>query len=560
MSEEIRIGVFICRCGSNIAGFLSTDEVADYAARLPNVVFIKENLYTCSESGTSEIHAAVREHSLNRVVVASCTPRTHEPTFRAACREAGLNPFLFEFVNIREHCSWVHQKERDRATAKARDLVRMGVARAALLEPLEAIEVEVVPRALVVGGGIAGMTSALAIARQGFEVTLVEREPELGGLLKKLYRLYPGNVDAAEFLKKKLDEVAANPRIRVLASSELVELKGFIGNFEAKIRGRGDLFTETFGTIIIATGARVFRPDGLYGYGAPNVITHLELEEMLKRGEQAPASVVMMQCVGARTPERKYCSRICCMTSVKNALLLKRANPETQVTILYREMQTYGDLYEDYFRKAREAGVVFVKYALGRPPVVGQRRVQVYGALLGEEFEIEADLVVLATPLVSSEKAGELSRLLRIAIDQHHFFLEAHAKLKPLDVATDGIYLAGAARFPADVRQSVSEGYGAAARALAHLISGRVLVDPIVSTVDASRCIACGLCEQNCTYNAIAVEESGEGRKARAISASCRGCGTCAAGCPMRAIEMRHYTDAQMEAVIFASEEVGNDG
>jgi heterodisulfide reductase subunit A len=553
-NDEVRIGVFVCRCGSNIAGFVDTAEVARYAATLPNVVFVRENLYTCAESGTSEIMRGIREQGLNRVVVASCTPRTHEPTFRATCREAGLNPFLFEFVNIREHCSWVHQTERDAATAKAKDLVRMGVARAALLEPLEEIKVKIEPRALVVGGGITGLTAALAIARQGFHVTLVEKEAELGGLLKRIHKLYPGNIDPEALLKKTIEAVAAQPRIRVLTGSRLVETGGFVGNFEVRIEGRGEVFRETVGAIVVATGGEVLRPDGLYGYDGTNVITHLELEERLKKGlAPSPGNVVMIQCAGARIPERKYCSRVCCMTAVKNALLLKEKNPGANVYILFREMQTYGDVFEADFRRAREAGIVFVRYSLEKPPVVESGRVRVYHAQLGDELEIGADLVVLSTPMVPSGTAQGLAKILRVPLDENGFFLEAHVKLRPLDFSTDGIYLAGCARFPTDVGQCVSQGYGAASRALIPLSAGEVAVEPVVAVVATERCIACGLCEESCGSQAISVQETpGEGRKARVIPASCKGCGTCAAGCPARAISMLHYTDAQIAALILS--------
>ncbi|HIE38528.1 MAG TPA: CoB--CoM heterodisulfide reductase iron-sulfur subunit A family protein, partial [Anaerolineae bacterium] len=356
MSEGPRIGVFICHCGSNIAGHVDVEAVEAYARTLPGVVFVQRNLYTCSDAGLSEIKRAIAEEGLERVVVAACTPRTHEPLFQEACREAGLNPYLFEFVNIRDQCSWVHMQEPEAATEKAKDLVRMGVVKARLLEPLEEQEVEVEPAALVVGGGMIGMTAALNLAERGFAVRLVERGPRLGGLLLRLDKLYPTHEDARALVAKRVAEVEAHDRIEVFTSSVVSEIKGFVGNYEVKITSNrqpatGNQHSLRVGAIIVATGARVFKPEGLYGYDGQRVITQFELEERFRTGGFDAERVVMIQCVGARIPERPYCSRICCTTAIKNALQIRERQPHAQVYILYRDTETQGTRYEAYYTR-----------------------------------------------------------------------------------------------------------------------------------------------------------------------------------------------------------------
>ena len=547
MAEEMRIGVFVCDCGSNIAGYLDVKSLAEYAKTLPNVVFVKENLYTCSENGINEIKAAIKEQHLNRVVVASCTPRTHEPLFRGTCAEGGLNPYLFEMVNIRDQCSWVHMQERETGTNKARDLIRMGVAKAALLKPQEPIQSPMDPKAMVIGGGIAGMTAALAIANRGYEVTLVEKSADLGGLLLKLDKLAPSGADAAAIALKQADAVRRHPNIRLLTSTVIDEVKGYIGNFNVSTSTNGSNDQFPIGIIVVATGAQVFKPAGLYGYDGRKVITQLELEEVLKSKAFAAKNVVMIQCVGARNDERKYCSRICCMVAIKNAVEIKQSNPEAGVRILYRDIQAYGTENEALFQQAKELGVIFIKYDPARPPKVEEGKVIVYHDLLGREITLPQDLVVLSTPLVAGGDNETISQLLRVSLDGNKFFLEAHVKLKPLDFATDGIYLCGNAHYPATVREAVSQALGAASRASIPLSRRVMSVEPIVSTlVDEDACRGCGLCAALCPYGALEIVRGEKGRKVRVIPVACKGCGVCAATCYQHALSVNSYTDLQI--------------
>ncbi len=547
MTEEIRIGVFVCDCGSNIAGYLDVKSLAEYAKTLPNVVFVKENLYTCSEGGINEIKAAIKGQNLNRVVVASCTPRTHEPLFRGTCAEGGLNPYLFEMVNIRDQCSWVHMQERETGTNKARDLIRMGVAKAALLKPQEPIQSPMDPRAMVIGGGIAGMTAALAIANRGYEVTLVEKSADLGGLLLQLDKLAPSGADAAEIVRRQAGAVRSHPNIRLFTSTVIDEVKGYIGNFKVSTSTNGSKAQFETGVIVVATGAQVFKPAGLYGYDGRKVITQLEFEEVLKSKTFAAKNVVMIQCVGARNEERKYCSRICCMVAIKNAIEIKQSNPEAGVRILYRDIQAYGTENEALFQHAKELGVIFIKYDPARPPKVEDEKVRVYHDLLGREIALPQDLVVLSTPLVAGEDNETISRLLRVSLDANKFFLEAHVKLKPLDFATDGIYLCGNAHYPATVREAVSQALGAASRASIPLSKGVMSVEPIVSTLaDEDACRGCGLCAALCPYGALEIVRGEKGRKVRVIPVACKGCGVCAATCYQHALSVNSYTDSQI--------------
>ena len=558
MSDEPRIGVFVCHCGSNIAGHLDVGAVAEYARRLPGVVSVQENMYTCSEAGLTEIKTAIADEGLERVVVAACTPRTHEPLFREACQEEGLNPYLFEFANIRDQCSWVHMREPEAATQKAKDLVRMGVAKARLLQPLEEQEVPVEPAALVIGGGMIGMTAALNLANRGFEVKLVEREPELGGMLLRLDKLYPTQDNALPLVQARVADVHRNPRIEVFTSSDLHDVKGFVGSYEVIVRDQeGRQSSFTVGAIIVATGAQVFKPEGLYGYDGKRVITQLELEERFKARRFDADRVVMIQCVGARSPERPYCSRICCTTAIKNALEIKSYCPDAEVYILYRDTETQGTRYEAYYTRAREAGIQFIRYNLQHPPEVSKKRVVVHDELLGAKLGIPYDLVVLSTPLVAHENVHELARMLKVPVDEHGFFLEAHVKLRPLDFATDGVYLAGTARWPSHLEETITQAYGAAARAATILSKDHVTSSGVVAQVNEHLCRGCGRCMEVCEFGAPSLFSLGEmspGMEvARVNPVMCKGCGACASVCPTGAMTAMHFTDEQVTAMVRAA-------
>lgn len=554
--DEARVGVFICHCGNNIAGILDVPALTEYAQALPHVVVARDDMYTCADAGRTEIDKAIAEHGLNRVVVAACTPRTHEPLFRATCEKAGLNPYLFEFVNIRDQCSWVHMEEGERATDKARDLLRMGVARAALLEPGKEVEVGVVRTALVIGGGVAGLSAAISLAKRGLQVKLVEREQELGGLLRHQHRLYPTGDDARILVEARIEAAKREPNIELFTKAHVCDVSGFVGNYEVLVEQEGRELAFSVGTIIVATGARLLDPVGMYGYDGKRVITQGELETLLATGmesyNRAIRSVVMIQCVGSRNETRPYCSRICCMTAIKNAMQLKEADPDVQVYVLYRDMLTLGAVYEDLYREARGQGVTFIQYDPHRPPSVGDGQVNLYDELLEQELGIPCDLVVLSTPLVGQADAGSLAQMLKVPVDEHGFFLEAHVKLRPLDFATDGMYLCGCAHWPADVGEAVAQAHGAAGRASILLSKGVVQVEPIVSVVDEEKCIGCGLCESACPYNAITLRNTQVGRKARTVAASCKGCGVCGAGCPALAVTLQHFTNLQILAQIDA--------
>jgi heterodisulfide reductase subunit A len=552
--EDIRIGVFLCHCGSNIAGYLNMEELAEFSEKLPHVAFVQRNLYTCSEGGINEIKKGIKEQNLNRVVVASCTPRTHEPLFRSSCGEAGLNPYLFEMVNIRDQCSWVHMKEQEDGTNKAKDLVRMGVAKAALLEPQESIMSEVQVRALVIGGGIAGMTSALALANRGFEVVMVEKKEALGGMLNNLNKLGPTMKDANELVEEKTRAVTGHSKITVFTNARVTEVQGFIGKYKVEIEAESGVKKIDIGVVVVATGGRAFVPEGLYNYDGKRVVTQLEMEKLLKDGlDPGIKNVVMIQCVGIRNEERPYCSRICCQTAVKNAMLIREQNHDAKVSILYRDMQMYGVENEEMFRDSKAKGVRYINYDPANPPHVKPDKVRVYHALLGRDIDLPADLVVLSTPIVSQEDAEVISRLLRVPVDENGFFLEGHVKLKPLDFATDGIFLCGSARFPANIREAVAQGLGAASRASIPLSKGSVVVEPIISVLaDEDACRGCGLCVALCPYGALEIQKTEKGRKVHVIDVACKGCGVCAATCYQHALSINSFTDQQIEAQLEA--------
>jgi len=554
--EEPRIGVFVCHCGINIGGVVKVSEVIEFAKTLKGVAYVEENLYTCSQDTQEKIKKAVQEHHLNRVIVASCSPRTHEPLFQETIREVGLNKYLFEMTNIRDQCSWVHMHQPQEATEKAKELLQMIVAKSRLLQPLEEPISEVKRKGLVIGGGLSGMRAALGLAQQGFDCALVERESYLGGNLRHLYHTLEGN-DVQAFLQKTVKEVLENPRIQVFTKAEVKRVNGYVGNFNTLLSVDGTEREFEHGVVIVAVGGRERTPDEyLYGQD-PRVITQRELEERIANhwGEMSGhRRVVMIQCVGSRTPERPYCSRICCSVAVKNALRLKEKNPEIEVTVLYRDIRTFG-LMERYYTQARKEGITFTQYDLDSKPVLrvedGLLHLNVMDRVLGEEVTLNPDLVVLSSAILPYENEA-LAKMLKVPLNSNGFFLEAHMKLRPVDFATDGIFLAGMAHYPKSISESISQAGAAVARATAAMAKGYVSVLPTISEVDRERCIGCGLCEILCPFNAIRVIETEKGSKSETIAASCKGCGVCSSSCPQKAVTIRHFSDEQLAAQIDA--------
>jgi heterodisulfide reductase subunit A len=543
--EEPRIGVFICHCGINIGGIVNVPEVVEYAKKLPNVIYAEANLYTCSQDTQERMREKIKENKLNRVVVASCTPRTHEPLFRETVREAGLNPYLFEMANIRDQCSWVHMHEPEKATEKAKDLVRSVVAKARLLKPLKKPVVSVIPASLVIGGGIAGMVAALELARQGFEVHLVEKEKELGGNLRTLHYLLEGD-NPKEQLSRTVKEVMENDKIHVYSGAEVVDVSGFVGNFKSKIMSNAEEKEIEHGIIIVATGAVEYKPtEYLYGLD-PRVMTQHELEEKIAKREFNAKKVVMIQCVGARTKERPNCSRICCGHAIKNALKIKEICPETDVYVLYKDVRSYG-FKEDYYREAAEKGVLFINYDDERKPQAtnenAKLKIKFWEPVIETEVEIEPDLLILSVATIPNPDNKRLSEMLKVPLTKDGFFLEAHMKLRPVDFATDGIFLCGMAHSPKYIDESIAQACAASARAATILSKEALEMEGIVANVDEDLCSGCRICESLCPYSAIEMkEQTEEKRVAHVIEALCKGCGVCGTACPTKAITMGHFT------------------
>jgi len=649
--EEPRIGVYVCHCGLNIAGSVDCAEVVKFAVTLPHVVLAQDNRYMCSDQGQEGIKKDIKEHRLNRVVVASCSPRLHEPTFRKACEDAGLNKYLFEMANIREHCSWVHLYDREAATEKAKDLVKMAVAKATLLEPAEEIEVPINRKALIIGGGVAGIQAALDLADTGYKVYLVEKEPSIGGMMARIDKTFPTMDCSICILAPKMSDVGHHPNIELLANSEVSEVKGYIGNFHVKVlkkpryvtkdctacgecvkvcpivapnefdvglASRHAIYTpfaqavpatyvidmnlclnkdgvvvcdkcmkacerqavkyemkpETVelevGTIIVATGADVFDPSVLpnYGYGKfPDVITSLEFERLINAGGpshghllrpsdmQIPKRVAFIQCVGSRSDrnERLYCSNVCCMNTIKDSLLIKEHWPDTEIYVFYVDIRAYGKGFEDLYMRARQAGVVFIR---GLPAEIKEDKRTHNLWLMGENtlqselYKVNVDMAILSVGLEARKDSEMIQRLLTLSRNTDGFFLEAHPKLRPVDAATGGIFFAGCAESPKDIKDSVTQASAAAARAGILMAKGKVTVEAITPIAFPDKCKACGLCTKVCPYNAITLNK--ELKRISVIEAACGGCGTCSAECPFGALTQSHFTDDQILAQIDA--------
>jgi len=649
--EDLRIGVYVCHCGLNIAGSVDCKQVAEFAATLPHVVLAKDNRYTCSDQGQELIKKDIKEHKLNRVVVASCSPRLHEPTFRRACEEAGLNKYLFEMANIREHCSWVHLYEKEAAAEKAKDLVRMAVAKAALLEPETESEVPIARKALVIGGGVAGIQAALDLADTGYKVYLVEKEPSIGGRMAQIDKTFPTMDCSICILAPKMSDVGRHPNIELLTNSEVLEVKGYIGNFKVKVLKKpryvtkdcsacGDCapvcpvttpnefdvglatrhaiytpfaqavpstyiidrnlclnkeniivcdkcikacerktidFTmkpETLeldiGTIIVATGADVYDPASLVNYGYtkyPNLITSLEFERLINAGGpsggrlirpsdmQIPDSVAFIQCVGSRSESgHLYCSNVCCMNTIKDSLLIKEHWPNTKIYVYYVDIRAYGKGFEDLYKRARREGVLFVR---GLPTEIVENKKTHDLWLVGENtlqqevYKTKVGMVILSVGIEPRQDSEVIQRLCTLSRTPDGFFMEAHPKLRPVDAPTGGVFLAGCAESPKDIKDSVTQASAAAARASILMAKGKVTVEAITSKLIPDNCTGCQMCAKVCPFNAIT--EVPERKKVELIEAACSGCGTCSAECPFSAITMRHFTDAQLFAQIDAA-------
>ncbi|MFC1919308.1 FAD-dependent oxidoreductase [Chloroflexota bacterium] len=559
--QKPRIGVFVCHCGINIGGVVNVPAVRDYALTLPNVVHIDDTIFTCSQDSQQKIKEAIKEHRLNRIVVASCTPRTHEPLFQDTLREAGLNKHLFEMANIRDQCSWVHMREPEKATEKAKDLVRMAVAKARLIQPLGQIALGVNHSALVIGGGISGMTCALQLADQGFQVHLVENTSQLGGIANRIHHTLEGQ-DVRSYTKGLMARVEQDPLINVYLRAEILGVEGYVGNFKTKLleRVEGQITEIEHGVAIIACGGQVYKPNEyLYGQN-PSVFTVLDMEQRIAEADPSILSsrnVVLIQCVGSREENRPYCSRICCSESVKCALSLKEVNPQANIYILYRDMRTYG-FKEEYYQKARQQGVFFIRYDLDNKPIVetsvqdGKEviKVCVTDAVLGDTLSIDADLLGLAAATIPSTSAEELARLFKVPLNEDGFFLEAHAKLRPVEFATEGVFVCGLAHGPKLIEESIGQAKAAVSRAVTVLAKDRIEAGGTVSVVDKRKCVGCGTCEQLCPFSAIAVDP--EQKKAVVNEALCKGCGVCASSCRSGALNIKGFADNEIMSVISA--------
>jgi len=544
------LGVVICNCSESISELIDIPFLKEKARHLADECEVHPAL--CTKEGIEFLKGFIKEKKLERVVIAACTPKLYESLFRKACQEAGVNPNFVEIANIREQCAWVHRADRTGATAKALAQVRMAITRSLKAEPVLTQRLAIQPRALVVGGGVAGLNAGLKLSHLGYDVEIVEKTDQLGGLTKELFKLYPTNVDATVLVKDLVQRVRDNKKIKVHLNSQVKSVTGKIGNYEVTV----DDQKLIIGIIVVATGAQVLKPYGLYAYDGKNVITQLELEKLLKEGRLKAKTVVMIQCVGAMGHVQSYCSKICCMVALKNSMLIKELYPKTNVVVLYQVIQTYGIKYEDDHRRARGMGIAFFRYTKDKPPKVEPGKVTFYHDFLGDEVEIDADLVVLSTPLVPQDDAAELAQAVGCPLDEDKFFLEANIKLRPVDSAKDGIYLAGSCRWPCDVDEAVTLACAAAGRAALPLAAESIVVGPSVgsiSEVSEERCIGCRLCTYLCAANAITVIETENGLKARADEVFCKGCGICVAACPEKAIELKPYKEVKLLAQVKAA-------
>ena len=569
--DEPKIGFYICNCGTNIAKMVDCDAVAEAASQLPGVAVAKSYKYMCSNPGQEMIIQDAKEQGLDRVVVAACSPRMHEPTFRKALATAGVNQYFLEMANIREQCSWVHD-DREAATEKAKALSFGAIQRVAFHEPLERRSVDMCPATLVIGGGIAGLSAALDLAGAGTHVYMVEREDHLGGNIARVDLTAPYLDSAREMLSERVTRVLEHPEIDVFLESEVESIEGYHGNFTAKVAGKsggnggGAQHDIDVGSVIVSTGYHEFDASRIthYGYGKlPNVITSFEFEKMLRRGQivtkegKIPQYVAIVHCVGSRSKEyHPYCSRVCCMTALKYAHEVKSAIPNCYVSDVYIDMHAFGKGHEDFYRRSSEVKTLFLMFKKNEHPVVRKADpkddcdmlIEVNEQLSGELIELPADLIVLMVGMEAQADCREVAHLANISADKDGWFIESHPKLDPVATTTDGVYIAGACQAPKDIPDSVAQARAAAARILAHISRGQLEVDAVYAEVDEDLCSGCRVCNELCPYTAIEFDE--EKHKSHVISALCKACGACVAACPSGAIKARHFTDQQIFAEI----------
>lgn len=549
--EVVRVGAFICHCGINIAGVVDVPSVVEFAKTIPGVVYATNKMYACSQDAAGQIKEAIKEYGLNRVVVASCSPRTHEPMFQETLKEAGLNPHLFELTNIRDQCSWVHMNEPEKATAKAKDLVKMAVNKVKLAQPVHPIKLDMNHDVLVIGAGVAGMTNALNLASQGYQVYLVEKEAELGGIARRIKYGLTGE-DTQAFLNQLIEKVQSNDKIKVFTEVEVADVQGFMGNFTTKLSNGEEL---KHGVAVIATGGEEYKPQE-YLYGENHrVKTLLELEGEIGEGNLDKVNnVVLVQCVGSRDSERPYCSRICCTKSIKLALKIKERRPEAKVFILYRDIRTYG-FFEDLYTEARQKGVIFIRYSEDNKPVVENPgdglKVTVTDHVLGDTIVINADVIGLAAAIVPPvESNKKLSKFFKVPMNEDNFFLEAHLKLRPVDFSTDGVFMCGLAHGPKNMEENIAQAKAAAGRAATVLAKSDIVVEGKCAVVDKKKCAACGACEAICPAQAVQVDM--EQKVAVVNEALCKGCGACSSSCRCGAINVKGFTNEQIMYMLSA--------
>jgi len=553
--QEPRIGVFVCDCGINIRGTVDVPSVVEYAKTLPNVVFAEENKYSCSADTQQKMKEIIKRENLNRVVVASCTPRTHEALFQSTLKEGGLNPYLFEMANIRDQCSWIHQGEPEKATKKSKDLVRMAVAKARLLEPLMESKLPVTHTAVVIGGGISGMTSALDMAAQGFKVDLIERTGELGGNAMKIFH-EEDNRKLREFAKELITRVKNTKDITVRLNTEVEDVSGFVGNFKVKTKAGDEIET---GAIVVAIGAEEYKPkEYLYGEDK-RVVTQLELEEQMQKGPVDAKTIAMIQCVGSRNAEAPYCSRVCCANAIKNAIAVKKANPQADVFVFHKDIRTYG-FRESLYKEAGELGVRFVRVPEDQPPAVTKEgdalKLVAKDTILGEDIALRPDMVVLSTGIRPHKDNEELAKMLKVPLSKDKYFLEAHMKLRPVDFATNGVFLAGLAHWPKFTDEAIAQASGAASRAMTIISKPELKSEGVIAAVNEDLCDGCAICEPVCEYKGITIVQdpkNPEKKKALVNEGLCKGCGCCVAACPSGAMEQRGFKNDQIIAAIDAA-------